>query len=260
MSLSFYDELVHLPPPPRLPNLLPSAHLTRVTHFPSIARSVTLTPHPCNFLGENLIYLSYGTPLYRTSHEPTSEENLLPIALLFKAELAHSVDVIYPFDSGAFVSNLYGSSIDSLRPIQRWSVDKRDVASRPSEFPRLLVYHLYNDNTAYVRGTPAPPPPAGSSASELDVLREFLRTKHPHVDKRQRAIELVFRRPLSLRDVIWIGIPDRMDAELFELRQALRPDPPEVHRYDWTEIFRPGELESQLEHEATKTVRRYIEG
>lgn len=82
---------------------LPLTHVTDGYSFRDIMSHEELLPSPCSIYGENLLYLFYGRPAYRSAaqQESNGSDAYWPICFVMKPDVASALR-IYPFDSGAF--------------------------------------------------------------------------------------------------------------------------------------------------------------
>jgi hypothetical protein len=155
---SFTDYLKTFPVQP----LLPLAHSTSFLHFRDILSSHVLTPTPCTvFKDEELLYLFYGRPAYRVSRGVLGSPQLrhLPVCFLLQPDAITTPKRVYPFDSGAFMSNLFKNFLTGL---------DLDNFALLDDFPKTLqrlISAFYGSNLNYYYGKMDGP----ASGSPLDI-------------------------------------------------------------------------------------------
>lgn len=90
------------------PSLLPLVHTTSAYSFRDMYEDDTIDPKMCRHFNEELIYLFYGRPAYRTEKaEFTDLEFNWPIVFIFDPRMIEGIKRVLPFDTGAFCLNLY---------------------------------------------------------------------------------------------------------------------------------------------------------
>jgi hypothetical protein len=249
---SFDFALKSLPRPKNLPMALPPVHVNEARCFEKIIRDGQLIPWGCKVFGEELLYLSYGGPFYRTGHEPTRDASELPIAFLFDPSLLSSFFRYFPFDTGALANHRFGQAGERLLPLEEYAV-VGDELSAP-----LMVHYLYETNRAYLSGRlrkdlnelPTPFPELatffGSDLSQLGI------------DQRQLSIECHSKKqiPLSAK-LLWVGFPDSMTDIFARLYELTKPSMPEYFQYEAHVIFHPREIAAKLELKAAEVVKRF---
>jgi len=92
------------------PISMPLTHVTDAYSFRAIMEDEALIPSHCSIFGENLVYLFYGRPAYRSvaERESSAIDAYWPICFVMKPEVV-APKRIFPFDSGAFHHRLFDS-------------------------------------------------------------------------------------------------------------------------------------------------------
>lgn len=87
---------------------LPLTHTTSAFSFADMCEEDNINPKKCKYFNEDLIYLFYGRPAYRTEKSEFSDlEFNWPIIFIFSPDAIKGITSVYPFDTGAFHINLY---------------------------------------------------------------------------------------------------------------------------------------------------------
>jgi hypothetical protein len=88
---------------------LPFVHMTDCFGLVGIAKDRRLAVTHCRVMNEDLVYMFYGKPAYRTKHNGNMGLSAnLPCAFIFDPKsLSANIKRIYPFDSGGFATGLY---------------------------------------------------------------------------------------------------------------------------------------------------------
>jgi len=246
------------PVPPELPIALPLAHLTARRWLQSILKCGRLEPRPCKVFSKSLLYFSYGGVFYRTSPLQTERVTELPVALVFSPEIMNAISRLFPFDSGAAAGDRFGPDwATRLAPFaDRFAVNTTDALLDV----RRLVYHLFETNPRYLKGSAAS---AGKlKRKPFPLLQEFLSTdlSSLSVDRRQRTIEAISEVAIGLgQHLLWIGMPQYQTSTVFrELYCWTKPNVVEPHTYDFSKNFNPSEIAARLEEKAFEAVvKRY---
>ncbi|MES2497545.1 MAG: hypothetical protein V4618_15640 [Pseudomonadota bacterium] len=91
-------------------------HCTNVERGVGIMQAGDLQPSACPVYGEELLYLFYGRPAYRSNPSATAGriEELWPVGLVFDPSVLHAAIRVVPFDSGGFARyhDLLGPHLD----------------------------------------------------------------------------------------------------------------------------------------------------
>ncbi len=239
-----------------LPRALPFSHLTIARWFDSIVDAGVLRPTHCSVFQSDRLYFFYGGVFYRTGNGPTRERSELPVAFLFEPPRLTDVDEYFPYDTGAARDGRLDSNGLDLADFQRFSVRGR----RDHRTASRIVHALFGSNRNYVDGIPR-----ANTVGEPEVilaLRDVLRTDQTPlgVDRRHAVIECQLQRSFDLVDGLdWIGFPHPLMPVFERLCAKSQPRVPRFHPYRYHATFHPHEIAAQLEHEAFRHIRRYLE-
>jgi hypothetical protein len=202
---------------------LPLIHITDAYSFVSILAPKKLEPQDCKVFGENLTYLFYGRPAYRTKH---SGDNFLtanlPVAMIFHPGiLASMIKRVFPFDSGAFQLRLYGNFFHNRSQLSDFELDG-DINSA-----KRLVAYFYRSNEEYFFGGSRKNVAIPSFNFEAEGIFELARTSSGlrndgtfKPDLRSSSIELQVTNSIDITDaLLGLIIPqiflDTKDTKLY---------------------------------------------
>jgi hypothetical protein len=151
--------------------LMPLAHGTSFQHFRDIVRTHELTPTPCSvFKGEDLLYLFYGRPAYRVSTGVTGavQPRHLPVCFVLQPDAITTPKRVYPFDSGAFMGDMFKSFVAGL------ALNKFELEDFP-ETTQKLISAFYGNNLNYYRGDMVSPASAPLTNFEVNAYLDLLK-------------------------------------------------------------------------------------
>jgi hypothetical protein len=240
-----------------LPASLPLGHLRDSRYLDDILKNSHIPLHGCKVFNQDLVYLFYGGLFYRTLSTPTKDGTLLPVGFLFAPSVLRSVERAYPFDTGAAHKDKYGAPWDKrLKPLQDFEVD----IAADSEAAAKLVRHFFKTNTAYLDEKPLPA--CDPKSNGCSVLHEFLSADLTglKIDQRYARIEAHAVSPVPLIDLLWVGYPKHIEAEITRLKRNYRSKPPIYWSYKPFPAMPPNEAAAILQHEAERTIiSQYID-
>jgi hypothetical protein len=234
---------------------LPASHLTDARSFSGLVDKFQLEPQFCQVFMEPLTYLFYGGVFYRGSHLPSNRAADLPLALLFSPLVASEADRYYPSDTGALERIAGNQDIRELRDFRtRFRVLGGDFAILCK-----MVHYLFRTNDRYLFGEVCQE--CCNLPDPFPDLFQFLSRdlSDKGVDQRARRFELQYKRPISLRNLIWVAFPEGFEREFGRLYENLKPQMPQYYRYRWYRNFRPAELAAELQSKAREmAIDRYM--
>lgn len=244
-----------LPNPPNTETVLPGTHLSIARWFKDTADAASIEPRKCRVFSERLIYLFYGGIFYRPGRGPTRDAINLPVAFVFSPLVFNAKVRYFPFDTGAMENGLYG----------RWKSQFPDFKDslrvrgrRRYEAVRKLVYHLFGNNSNYLRGQSDSA--CASKPSPIRELYDFYNddlTKFG-VDQRQCCVECQFTEPIKFDyKLLWVGFPEAMKDEFVKLCIKISPHKPDGYAYRSHVIYDPNEIAAELDSAARKIINRY---
>lgn len=253
---------------------LPIAHLSSVLSFEKIVSSAILKPQYCTTFNTDLIYFSYGGIFHRYENRPTSDQNKMPVALLFKPTLISKVERAFPYDTGAARKEIYSSWSNELIQFERYQI----LCHEDYQLLSKYIYHIYGSNEKYLSSELLLELPsetmkdleqeAQDFITPLKTLIDFLKTDLTSygVDHRQHSIECQTSKIISLRDffqeIYWIGLPDKKFPLFLKLCQLCNQDKkakwvPDYFPYRTRIGQNPDSIIELLNEKAYEIVKRY---
>jgi hypothetical protein len=191
--------------------LLPLTHTTDgwVLEEDLIACGGDLLPRPCQFIGEDILYLFYGRPTYRVNAaiESTPEEAFHSICFLIDPAAVPNVRSIFPFDTGAFLSKRYGDHLHPDMKLEHFSMGTT-LSSASS-----LILGIYGDNQNYFMGTSSLQKVSDDCPATVKSYLSLISSKAvTATDARRSSIEIQSTDPIQLRNkgVIAVIAPEQM--------------------------------------------------
>ncbi len=180
-------------------------HRTDAFALRSIISNGCIIPKKCNIFQEDLIYLFYGRPAYRSNE---SEQVRLtaksPVIIIFKNAIEDSGVRLFPFDSGAFDSRY-----------DKWRHTDMDLSGfhMPcgKNAPEKHVSEFFKTCQNYLAMQANKPERKYEGEFEVETITEILTdSSSDNADDRRLAIELQVNRNLNLNssDTTAIIIPE----------------------------------------------------
>lgn len=177
---------------------LPLVHVTKSEFMNSIIHEGSLSTRVCRFFNEELIYFFYGRPSYRigSPEKPTTQLLHFPVCFVFKpdAEIGSGISRVYPFDSGAGMSNFFSPDVIE-GDLQHFELNPTiDSAQR-------TVAYFFHSNERYFNGEAK----EGLLFTETDAIAEryYRLVRHAgeeRYDDRRSSIEVQFKSRLTLEE------------------------------------------------------------
>lgn len=191
----------HLPEEQRLPFL----HVTNGYNFDQITLGDLLRPSECRVFEDEILYLFYGRPSYKTKQ--TFNHRLAfdwPVVFLFKYKsINRFVRSIFPFDSGAFHAGRYKYFFDEDSDIDDFRI------RRGTDNVARIVSAFYRSNHEYFLGASTKNVEIPINQFEAAGVHELSRApNHPEAphhlsyDERNSSIEVSLKSELKLEDNI----------------------------------------------------------
>lgn len=129
-------------------DLLPVLHTTNSRTFRELLLAGSLRPQKCKVFSDEILYLFYGRPAYRTASGRVGfmAKFAAPVVFIFRPEVtSKKLREVYLFDTGAFERGMYSSFFDKNHSLGSLSMgDEIDSASR-------MVNAFYSSNEDYLR-------------------------------------------------------------------------------------------------------------
>jgi hypothetical protein len=189
--------------PPTLP-LLPLVHTCEAYDFRSILYDAKISLTPCSvFKKEHLSYFFYGRPAYRTAKgtKSVSSACFFPVCILIEIETFTKPKRIFPFDTGAFTSGLFGDYFHRKMQLKDFAL-KSDITT-----PAKVVSFFYGSNVSYYNGTSqfiALPPLEFEAQCYYELIRN---TRSTQFDDRRSSIEVQSNHEVILgKDIVKLVI------------------------------------------------------
>lgn len=201
---------------------LPLTYTTDGYGFREFLEDQKLKPGPCNVFNEELLYLFYGRPAYRVGSEvePTKFNFFFPVCILLNPECIKVVKRLYPFDSGAFATNLYSEYMHKNFNLDNFLVNPNPNAPGQIPFPETpahIISSFFDNNRNYYDDNIRESVGFGSLDFEAQSYYELIKSKRQSIfDDRRSAIEIQTDEiiPLSSDTVCAVVLPQAfMDDE-----------------------------------------------
>ena len=217
---------------------LPLVHTSRAEFLNAFVSAQAIAPRLCPVFQENLIYLFYGRPAYRSAKGGLAGDEiaLCPICFVFKPNTVSRKAVrVFPCDTGAVRGNRFQPHLTS-NDLPELELDPR------IESARKLVPMLFKTNKSYFFGR-AISASRFSDGSPPFRFQQLLLAKGPAgFDDRKSAIEIQVRESVSLRDQLSFVVLPMEFLDDLAIRKAILEDwncDPEP--YDTTQGAAPAE-------------------
>jgi hypothetical protein len=147
-------------PLPTIPQL-PLIHITDGLGFRDIINSNSLQPGRCKVFQEDLLYLSYGRPVFRVNSQVGSNKqgHNFPVCIILETNSIEYATRIFPFDSGAFDGELFQNFMHKKFKIGDFALDPNpsypncDGKVPISIVAPKIVEVFYENNTKYYKNT-----------------------------------------------------------------------------------------------------------
>lgn len=132
--------------PPKL-SALPLLHTTNLFSFSQICECDSIQPTYCKFLMDDLLYLFYGRPAYRTAagNVGFTAKYSWPVVFAFRPEAVRGIIRVFPFDTGAFIRGMYAAFIDDRQKLDDFNAGNSFTSAQ------RIVEAFYRSNEEYFR-------------------------------------------------------------------------------------------------------------
>lgn len=177
------------------PIALPLTHVTDGYSFRDIMADEALAPSPCRVFGENLLYLFYGRPAYRTAAEleHNGSDAYWPVCFVMEPHAA-SASRIYPFDSGAFHHNRFDRVMYHKMMKEDFELDI------DPDVPGKLLRLFWHDERSYFNADGPSGFVPGTFEFEAKAYQALIRDPgRAPFDERNSAIELQINGSIELK-------------------------------------------------------------
>jgi hypothetical protein len=187
--------------------LLPLTHTTDGYWFRDIISAKNLALNYCDVFKEDLLYLFYGRPAYRTS--VTTRATLLDafsfVCFVLRTETLPMPRRIFPFDSGAMSHGLYNAHLHPKMKLHDF-----EMATDLKEAQKLVDI-FYGDNESYFLGRCIKGQKFPILDMEAQCYLSLIESKaQSDADDRKGSIEIQFDQCIALdpTDVLAVVLPE----------------------------------------------------
>ncbi len=226
---------------------LPLAHTTRCEWLNSFVKKPQIDPRQCPEFKEDLIYLFYGHPAYRSTKGNTPNEgiHLCPVCFVFKpGTVSTKVHRIFPCDTGALKHGVYKPKKKTKKkgkPKLSWR-DRHELELAPDiASARKHVAHFFGANQNYFAGeisSHAKKPGSGAAKRWYEVVVDQRATE---ADERKFAIEVQVNQRVQLKGNLKCVVLPREFMEEDSVAQALKSWNCDVRPYGINHAARPSD-------------------
>jgi hypothetical protein len=211
---------------PPLPDQLPMVHVTDSCPAAKVLETGEIQNRLCSRFNENLAYFFYGRSSYRSRlRKPTNVVAWAPVAFVLKFDpSAHQLKRVYPFDTGAFIADLYSKYLHTNLRLSDFEL-QADIAEA-----QRCVKTFFVSNEAYERDRPISVPYPASNFAVDCFSKLIMNGGEDDIDDRRSCVELQLGAAVSLRDSVIhaVVVPECLldDPEFVELvRSTCRVEP-----------------------------------
>jgi hypothetical protein len=218
-----------------------------------------INPILCKHFDEELIYLFYGRPSYRTQKSINSTIGFnYPFVFIFDPKKITGITSVYPFDTGAFFLKLYQKFFDKKSEVWDFELAPDMLSAQKT------VGTFYQNSTEYM---------LGPSKKNIDIsLREFeargvheLARLPPYLsneveplsrDERSSSIEVQVADAVDIQSAVLgmiVPAPFMNEAEVVDALH--RWDVDMIRTYEIFEFHSPDAWISQVYEEVTKAYK-----
>lgn len=234
-------------------DVLPLVHTTSAYSFMDICDGDEIRPTECTHFEEELIYLFYGRPSYRTQKSINSTIGFnYPFVFIFDPQRITDIVSVFPFDSGAFFFELYTKFFDKNSKVYDFELPP-DLASA-----NRTVNAFYQSHEEYMRGPSRKNIEIASrdfearGVHELARLPPYLSNEEEDVarDERSSSIEIQTNSPIDIKSAIFgIVVPSPFLNEPDVVEALDRWDVQMIRTYEVFEFHSPGTWIAQIYQE-----------
>jgi hypothetical protein len=244
-----------------LPAALDLMHVTVVGRGTEIVRARQIDMQPCKVFGRNLVYTFIARPAYKVvnNEEKSDEINRFPFVFVISPRKLGKPFHIYPFDTGAGVSGIYGDMVDPYVMLEDYQLEPDLTAAQRHIAWAFGTNQAYFDGelTAGLRDTL---PHFNTVAPACLKIAELGSASSNRPDRRASAIEVAYQRHVPLKEhVRLVIVPQPLVEDQGKQNTLLTKDLDKLgipwKTYDW----RPNETPASFMDEITRLVRHFLE-
>lgn len=193
-------------------NMLPESHL-------DLAKAAVVsepeTCRQCEVFKKYLVYAFYGRPAFRFDPHKEYEEPY-PIFFVFDPDTQEQPAAIYPFDTGAFASGLYGTAYIS-KEIKDYALANNGEGLSVSDVAKLVQQIWGNNRNYYYGNVPQNRMNTNKNIMLTELDRNYLSVIYEKLygtaDSRAFTVEFIYERCLPLKSLQSIYLPNAITAE-----------------------------------------------
>jgi len=168
-----------------------------------------LEPTECKFLGGKVLYFFYGRPSYRPNFliDNTAQEAFHSVCFLFDPRSISEIHKIFPFDTGAFVSERYCDHLHPGMKLEHFEMGS-DLRSAQS-----LVDKFFGSNSEYFLGKVRSDFETVGAPQTAKAYHSLVSSKGVSLtDSRRSSVEIQIRERVDLKTarVMAVILPEAM--------------------------------------------------
>lgn len=192
----FTTSVVNHPP-------LPFFHSSEAVNLQAIFDSGELQPRYCKVYEEELLYLFYGRPAYKSCSTTNSRLSfLMPVVFIINYDAIDEIRRAVAFDSGAF--RLYAEHLhDNMKPEEFYLTPTKETLNK-------MVHYFFNGNDPYFHGEANKTLEFDSIHFQLEGYHSIITSTHKMgVDDRKASLEvqLDYSIPLTNKHIEAVILP-----------------------------------------------------
>jgi hypothetical protein len=171
---------------------LPFFHCCDARFLQSILDTRELRPRFCKVYEEDLLYLFYGKPAYKSGETSNSRLTfMMPICFIVNHDAVTSVKRVLPFDSGAF---------PMYREHLHGSMTKEEFELTPlKDSLYKMVDYFYEDSNAYFNGKAKQELDYDPIHSQIEGYHSIITADHKTaIDDRKASLEVQLHSSISI--------------------------------------------------------------
>ncbi|MEO8403284.1 MAG: hypothetical protein ABI480_01760 [Chitinophagaceae bacterium] len=173
---------------------LPFFHCCEAFHLQDIMDSGKLSPLPCKVYGEDLLYLFYGKPAYKSSELSNSRLTfMMPICFIINNNAVSTIKRAVAFDSGAF--DLYSPFLHKNMTREQFLVSPtKDALNK-------MVHYFFNGNDPYFTGDAQKNLDYDHIHFQVEGYHSIITGVHKTIeDDRKGSLEVQLDYPIALNE------------------------------------------------------------
>ncbi|GAA4334943.1 hypothetical protein [Flaviaesturariibacter amylovorans] len=186
---------------------LPLFHCFEAIYIQRILDSMQLKPRLCNVYHEELLYLFYGKPSYKSANDNSNPGYLSPVCFMINWNAVPSIKRALAFDSGAF---------DRYDGFFHKSMGREEFQLNPNiDAIRKIIDFFYYSNTRYFKGQARQElPPYDQVHYQVEGYHSLITSsRESTTDDRRATIEIQLDYPIDITsdNIDAIVLPEHLD-------------------------------------------------